>query len=240
MKRAWWWVLLPVSLSLLAAGFECACGQEAGQGAARFVTVPALLQKIEAKAKTLKSLKGQFQQTKSTRLLVSPLESQGSFYWQPPDRFRWEVTHPSLFTLVARSDTVMIYTPDLKRASLYRHPAGDGLLGQIIGTAGDTEAFKNTYYMQITPTSVPEERKWVQLQLQPRSPRQARYLTRVEVMIDPANWLPQKITISEANGDRSIIRLSHLVENAELAEDLFSVQPPAGVQTQQFQGNRRP
>jgi outer membrane lipoprotein-sorting protein len=240
MKALWRCLLLATCLALLIGGPRPTWGVDAAQDPAPFVTVPLLLQRIEAKAKTLKTLNGQFRQTKFTRLLASPLESEGSFYWQPPDRFRWEVAHPALFSLVARGDTVLVYTRDLKRATVYRHPTGDGLLGQIIGTAGDTEAFKNTYYMQITPTPETEDRQWIQLQLEPRSYRQARYLKRVEVLIDPVSWLPQTVTITEANGNWSHIRLLDLAENTELADDLFSVQPPAGVQIQHLQGNRRP
>ncbi len=240
MKRMRCALLLVSCIILLAGWVQCAWGQEAAQDSPAFMTVPLLLQRIEAKARTLKTLSGRFQQTKSTRLQASPMESEGTFYWQPPDRFRWEVTRPAPFSMVARGDTVLVYYRDLKRATVYRHPAGDGLLGQIIGTAGDTEAFRNTYYMQITPPAQPEDRQWLQLQLEPRSYRQARYLKRVEVLIDQVNWLPQKVTITEANGDWSRIRLLDLAENTEIADDLFSVKPPAGVQTQRFQGNRRP
>jgi outer membrane lipoprotein carrier protein len=240
MKRFRQRLVLLMGCLLLAGAGRSAWGQGPAPGPAGLVTVPLLLQQIEAKARNLRSLSGQFRQEKRTRLLAAPMESSGSFYWQPPDRFRWEVTRPALFTLVTRGDTVLAYTPDLQRATWYRRPAGDGILGQIIGTAGDTEAFKRTYYLQITPTPDTEHQQWVQLQLEPRSPRQARTLKRVEVLIDPEKWLPQRITITEANGDWSSVRLLDLVENTALADDLFNVQPPAGVSTQQFQGNRRP
>ncbi|HBD08534.1 MAG TPA: hypothetical protein DCZ69_09750, partial [Syntrophobacteraceae bacterium] len=85
-----------------------------------------------------------------------------------------------------------------------------------------------------------EDHHWGQLQREPRSYRQARYLKRVEVLIDQVNWLPQKVTITEANGDWSEMRLLDLTENADLADELFNVQPPAGVQTRQVQGHSGP
>jgi outer membrane lipoprotein-sorting protein len=240
VKPARRWTLLLACCGLMAGSAVCARAQEATPGSVPLLTVPVLLQQIEAKVKTLKTLSGRFRQTKSTRLLTAPMESAGVFYWQPPDRFRWEVTQPAPFTLVARGDTVLVVTRDLQRAALYRHPSGDGLLGQIIGTAGDTEAFKRTYYLQITPATQAEDQSWVQLQLEPRTARQAKYLKRVEVMIDPVSWLPQQVTITETNGDWSTIRLQEPSENAEVADELFSVQPPAGMQVQQPQGIRRP
>jgi outer membrane lipoprotein-sorting protein len=240
VNRARCWILLLAGCGLLAGSVVGARAQEATPGSVALLTVPVLLEQIEVKAKMLKTLSGRFRQTKSTRLLAAPMESEGVFYWQPPDRFRWEVTHPAPFTLVAQGDTLLVVTHDLRRAALHRHPSGAGLLGQIIGTAGDTEAFKRSYYLQITPATQAENRRWVQLQLEPRSARQAKYLKRVEVMIDPLNWLPQQITITEVNGDWSCIRLQDPSENVELPDELFSVQPPAGMQVQQLQGTRRP
>lgn len=240
MRQTSRWLFLLTCILLSLTGVLCVLGIKAAHSEDSYLTVPLLLPRIEAKAKTLKTLRGQFKQHKFTRLLASPIESQGFFYWQPPDRFRWEVTHPAPFTLVTRGDAVLVYTPDLKRATLYRHHSGDGLLGRIIGSDGGIEEFRNTYYMQITPTPETEDHHWVQLQLEPRSYRQARYLKRVEVLIDQVNWLPQKVTITEANGDWSEMRLLDLTENADLADELFNVQPPAGVQTRQVQGHSGP
>jgi outer membrane lipoprotein-sorting protein len=138
--------------------------------------------------------------------------------------------------LVAQGDTVLVHYVDLDRAHLYRHPSSGGLLGQIIGTAGDTDSFQRTYSMQITSGLEAEDRHWVQLQMEPRTSRQARSLKRIEVLIDPATWLPQKVIITEVSGDLTSIRLHDLIENADIAESLFSVHPPEGVQTRQFMG----
>ncbi len=241
MKQTRHWIILLILPGLLAGVRLGAWGQDPRPGSPESpITLPLLLQHIKAKARTLKSLSGRFQQSKSTRLLAMPMESEGVFYWQPPDRFRWEVGRPTPFTLVAQGDTVLVHYVDLERAHLYRHPSGDGLLGQIIGTAGDTEQFQRTYGMQITPGLEAADHHWVQLQLEPRTARQARTLKRIEVLIDPANWLPQKVMITEVSGDWSSIRLHGLVENADIAESLFSVRPPEGVQTRQFMGKGRP
>jgi outer membrane lipoprotein-sorting protein len=242
MKLTWsWpWAILVVALGLFTAGPWSAWGQEPQPSSAATITVPLLLQHIETKAKSLKSLSGRFQQAKLTRLLAVPMESEGTFYWQPPDRFRWEVTSPASFTVVAQSDTVLVHYGDLNRANLYRHPAGNGLLGQIIGTAGDPEQFKRTYSMQITAGMEAADHHWIQLQMEPQTARQARTLKRIEVLIDPTSWLPQKVMITETSGDWSSIRLHDLVENADMAESLFSVNPPEGVETRQFMGSGRP
>jgi len=241
MKRTRPWVILLVVTGLLAGTWPHVWGQDPQPNRAEAsIALPMLLQHIEAKARSLKSLSGRFQQSKITRLLARPTNSEGIFYWQPPGRFRWELGRPTPLTLVAQGDTVLVHYVDLDRAHLYRHPSGDGLLGQIIGTAGDTDQFQRTYSMQITSGLEAADRHWVQLQLEPRTSRQARTLKRIEVLIDPATWLPQKVVITEVNGDLTSIRLHDLIENAEIAESLFSVRPPEGVQTRQFMGKGRP
>jgi outer membrane lipoprotein-sorting protein len=205
-----------------------------------FFTQTEVLEQIQSKASSLKSLTGRFQQIKSTRLLITPLESRGTFYWQPPDRFRWDVLLPDPFRLVARGDTILLLFPDLNRATLARHPMGTGLLGQITGTAGDAEAFERSYYTRVIPSKESDDPRGVKLSLVPKGGKQARYVKRIDVLIDPGTWLPREVTISEANDDKTTIRLSDVVENLPLQESLFCVEPPEGVQLQQLQGGRRP
>jgi outer membrane lipoprotein-sorting protein len=241
MKRTRWWVIVLMLPGLLAGTRLHVWGQDPKPNSLETsITLQMLLKHIEAKARSLKNLSGRFQQSKATRLLATPMESEGVFYWQPPDRFRWEVGRPTPFILVAEGDTVLVHYVDLDRAHLYRHPSGDRLLGQIIGTAGDTDQFQRTYSMEITAGLEAADRHWVQLQLEPRTSRQARTLKRIEVLIDPATWLPQKVMITEVSGDRTSIRLHGLTQNADIAESLFSVRPPEGVQTRQFMGKGRP
>ena len=209
-------------------------------GAGTQITPGEVLEQLQAKAETLKSLQGNFQQQKFSRLLITPVESTGKFSWQPPGRFRWEVVQPAPLTLVARDDKILLIYPDLKKASLYHRPSGGGLLDRITGVTNDPEAFQRQYEIEVQLVSQGGSGRWIQMTMVPKSARQKRFFKRLEVKIDPETWLPNEIAILEAKKDWTVISLSNLVENSEIPEELFRAEPPEGFQVQSHQGGRRP
>ena len=198
------------------------------------LTATEVLDHLQAKAKTIKTLKGSFEQRKYSRLLVAPLESEGELFWQPPGRLRWEVVRPAPLTLVVREDKILLLYPDLKKGTLYRGPSGVGFLDQFTGATGNPQAFKRQYEIEVTVVSRGDDRRWIKMDLEPKSAKHARYFNRLEVKIDPETWLPNEIAILEGNDDWTLIYLSNLIENSGFSDDLFSVEPPEGFQVQSY------
>jgi outer membrane lipoprotein-sorting protein len=78
------------------------------------------------------------------------------------------------------------------------------------------------------------------MNMEPKSPKHARYFKRLEVKIDPETWLPNEIAILEGNDDWTLIYLSNLIENPDFSDGLFSLEPPEGFQIQKYQSGGRP
>ena len=225
-----WTLLLCLGLIL---GTTAALSSQVGRAGTPLTTAEVLAQ-LQAKAKALKSLNGSFEQRKYSRLLVRPMESEGELFWQPPGRFRWQVVRPAPLTLVVREDKIMLLYPDLKKATLYRGPSGAGLLDRITGAVGDPQTFQRQYAIEIQLIARGDGGRWVQMNMEPKSAKHARYFKRLEVKIDPETWLPNEIAILEGNDDWTLIYLSKLTENANLTDGLFSLDPPAGFQVQSY------
>ena len=217
----------------LILGTTAALTSQVGR-AGTHLTAAEVLDQLQAKAKTLKSLKGSFEQRKYSRLLVRPMESEGELFWQPPGRFRWEVARPALLTLVVREDRILLLYPDLKKVTLYRGPSGVGFLERFTGAAADPQGFQRQYKIEVEVVSRGDDRKWIKMIMEPKSAKHARYLKRLEIKIDPETWLPNEIAILEGNDDWTIIYLSNLIENSGLSNGLFSVEPPEGFQVQSY------
>ena len=229
---------LLLSLGLILGG-TAALDSQIGR-AGTHLTAAEVLDRLQAKAKTLKSLEGSFEQRKYSRLLVRPIESGGKLFWQPPSRFRWEVVRPAPLTLVVREDQILLLYPDLKKVTLYRGPSGLDLLGRIIGATGDPQTFQRQYAIEVQLVAPKKNSRWIQMNMEPKSAKHARYFKRLEVKIDPETLLPNEIAILEGTDDWTLIYLSNLIENASLSDDLFSVEPPEGFQVQSYQSGRRP
>jgi outer membrane lipoprotein-sorting protein len=227
-----------LSIGLILYGTSFLSFQKAGAGTQ--LTPAEVLKQLQTKAETLKSLQGNFEQRKFSRLLITPMESEGHLFWQPPGRLRWEVVQPAPLTLVAQGDRILLLYPDLKKASLYRQPFGGGLLERITGATDDPEAFQRQYRIQVALVAQGGSGRWIQMTMEPKSARQARYFKRLEIKIDPNTWLPEEISILESGKDWTVIYLSNLQENIELPDGLFSVKPPKDFQVQKYQGGSRP
>ena len=225
-------MILLLCLGFILAGIAALSSQVGRAGTP--LTTAEVLDQLQAKTKALKSLKGSFQQRKYSRLLIRPMESEGELFWQPPGRFRWEVVRPAPLTLVVREDTILLLYPDLKKATLYRGPSGTGLLDRITGAAGDPQTFQRQYAIEVELVAKREGSRWIQMNMEPKSAKHARYFKRLEVKIDPETWLPNEIAILEGNDDWTLIYLSNLTENSNLADGLFSLEPPEGFQVQSY------
>ncbi|MCG6983262.1 MAG: outer membrane lipoprotein carrier protein LolA [Deltaproteobacteria bacterium] len=225
-------------LGLILGGMAALSSQVSVAGTQ--VTAPEVLEQLQSKAKTLKSLKGSFEQRKYSRLLVTPIDSKGELFWLPPGRFRWEVIQPDPLTLVVNEDQILLLYPDLKKATLYRGPTGVDLLGRIMGATDDPQTFQRQYAIKIRLVARGGGSSWIQMNMEPKTTTHSRYFQRLEVKIDPKTWLPNEIAILEGNGDWTLIYLSNLIENANLSRGLFSVEPPEGFKVESYQSGRRP
>ena len=141
---------------------------------------------------------------------------------------------------MVREDQILLLYPDLKKVTLYRGPSGLDLLGRIIGTTGDPQTFQRQYAIEVQLVAPKKNSRWIQMNMEPKSAKHARYFKRLEVKIDPETLLPNEIAILEGTDDWTLIYLSNLIENASLSDDLFSVEPPEGFQVQSYQSGRRP
>jgi len=229
---------LLLSLGFILVTTAALTPQQVRSGA--HLTAAEVLDQLQAKAKTLKSLKGSFEQRKYSRLLVRPMDSEGELFWQPPSRLRWEVVRPTPLILVVKEDKILLLYPDLKKVTLYRGPSGVGFLDRFTGAAGDPQAFQRQYEIEVELVSRGDDRRWIKMNMEPKSAKQARYFKRLEVKIDPETWLPNEIAILEDKDDWTLIYLSNLKENSDLSDGLFSVEPPEGFQVQSYQSGGRP
>ncbi len=215
-------------------------GQEPVEEKSEWFTTVEVLERTQAKARTLKSLSGRFRQVKQNRLLNSPVESSGVFCWIPPERFRWEVIHPMPLVAIADGASLMLHYPDLHRARLFKHPSGESILGRVSGAAGNVQSLKEIYYVRVLPSSDDDGSRRVSLSLVPRSGRQDRHIKELKVTVDIATWLPERIEILAPSSDSTTLWLQDLAENRPLDESLFHMNVPEGVQLQRMDGSPQP
>jgi outer membrane lipoprotein-sorting protein len=79
--------------------------------------------------------------------------------------------------------------------------------------------------------------KVLHLTLVPKSPQVSHEISKVELWIDQATWLPAQQQFFEAGTkDYFIVRYTHLVRNVSLPDSRFKPRWPAGVSRVKPQG----
>jgi outer membrane lipoprotein carrier protein len=81
-----------------------------GKAPAR-ASVPALLQRVEARYQEAGSLQASFIQDEVSKALGTSKSSQGKVAWRAPNRLRWETESPEPSLLVSNGTTLWFYTP---------------------------------------------------------------------------------------------------------------------------------
>ena len=166
------------------------------------------------------TLAGNFEQQQLDEQGQAYETSSGAFYLQRPGRFRWDYTQPYAQHVISDGVTLWHYDPDLSQVLLRR--VGEGLSATpavLLSGGGDLRA---TFDM----TRQPEQDGLTVIALTPRA-EEAEFQSATLAM-DGAT--PAWLEIVDPLGGTTRIRFIDVLSNVQLKPDLFTFDPPPGVE----------
>lgn len=179
----------------------------------------AVLSRLEKVASAVKTLSGDFVQEKHLSVFREVMVSKGRFFFQKPDRLRWELLTPvkSGFVITgAKGKRWNELTGRSEAFSAEKDPVMKIVAEQLFAWAGANFALVEKQYR----VTVLEE-KPVSLRLEPASPEMANYLEYLKIDFSPDDRHVQRVEVHEKGGDFTRIQFAHSVVNGPLAADLF-------------------
>jgi len=198
-------------------------GVEGLSGAAKLT---AVLEEVSATQARLKTLTARFEQRKESRLLAEPSVSRGRFYFEVPDKVRWEYETPRQMTVVAAGGVALTYRPAERRAE--RIEVGR-MQRKVVGFLTVSEPLDQlTRYFSVTLRDPGKPANFVIL-LQPTSYQVKKRIANVTVEIDRARFVPVAVSYVEADGDKTAYSFSEIVLDGPVPEAAFSLDLPEGV-----------
>ncbi|MBN2644653.1 MAG: outer membrane lipoprotein carrier protein LolA [Desulfuromonadaceae bacterium] len=179
----------------------------------------ALEQRLQAAAHAVHSLQSRFVQYKYLSMFSETLVSKGRFYFQHPDRLRWEMTEPvaSGFVLDGPSgrrwhEHVVTSEP----FELEQDPAMRIVANQLLAWArSDLNWLKRHYLIEVTQSQP------VCLRLTPLEEGAARFLDHLEIVFSADDRYVAAVTLYEGDGDHTEIRFEETRVNPDLSTALF-------------------
>ena len=198
-------------------------------------TADAVIDRAVTAYKTIRTMRGSFEQTLRNPLTSSVVTARGDFEQQLPDRISVKFTDPKGDRIVVNGTTAWLYLPSTNPGQAYKLPAAAGG-----GSLNLTEQFLRAPAARFTMTSAGAarigERATHAVTLVPKA-RIAEF-TQATVWIDDTTGLIRQFEITEPSGLIRRIRLIDAQVNAAVDAKAFTFTPPRGVQVVDQTGAR--
>lgn len=191
-----------------------------------------VLKQMDREAGRFDSLTAHIERTKVTVVVNDRSTESGQMEVRRDGKMRIDLTAPDQKTILRDGDHIYIYTPKIRRVEEYdigKHRDGiDQLLLLGFGTSG--ENLKKEYLITLQGEENVDGQRMVRLELTPRSDELRKQISKIDVWLNEANWLPAQQQFYETgSGDYSIIRYQNVARNVPISDARFRPAWPKGV-----------
>ena len=212
---------LPLILGLGAA--VIAAGASAGQSGTQWKTAQ-VLEMMDRSAKEFRSLTADIENVKYTAVVKDTSKETGQIWVRHDQKMRIEITKPEPRTILRTGDSLFIYNPKINRVEEYDLGKNRSVVDQYIrlGFGTKSEDIKKSYLVTVTGEEEFDHRKTVVVEFTPKSDQIRSQISRIQMWIDEASWLPLQQKFYETGSDDYILfHYSNLLENLKISDSKF-------------------
>ena len=220
--------MAPLLATLLALGFA---GTIPGLGQSKLsAEARRVLDRMDARAKTLTTLTADLKQTKVTIVVDDHSEKTGKLHYKKSrgkSTFLVVYQEPAVSTILLEKGKVSILEPRIKRYQVIDTGNGSattrlplfwiGQSGRTIRRDNDVRFIRKDQ-VDGRPTSL--------LELNPRSTAVKNLFSRIQLWVDHTHWIPVQTRLFEASEDYLTLLLSNVKINPRLPDRIFKLKVP--------------
>jgi outer membrane lipoprotein-sorting protein len=202
-------------------------------------TLEGVLKQLDKEAGEFHSLMADVERTKVTVVVNDRSTESGQIFVRRDDKMRIDLKQPDPRTILRDGDQFYIYNPKIHRVEEYNLGKKKSLVDQFLllgfGTPGSE--LKKSYLTTLQGEEVLDNRKVLLLELTPKAEDVRQQISKIELWIDEANWLPAQQKFYETgSGDYFIIRYTNIARNVRINDSEFKPRWPRGVTRVKPQG----
>jgi len=212
---------IPLILALGAEAFAVVAG--AAQTAAKWTT-DAVLEMMDKSAKDFRTLTADIENVKYTAVVQDTSTETGQIFVRRDQKMRIEFTKPEARTILRTGDSLFLYNPKLNRVEEYDLGKNRAMVDQYIrlGFGTKSEDLKKSYVVTVTGEEELDRRKTVVVELTPKVDQIRSQITRIQMWIDEASWLPIQQKIFESgSGDYILFHYTSMMKNLKINDSRF-------------------
>ncbi len=220
-----------VVLCLAAAGPALFSSPGAASSQQSTWTLDNVLKQLDAEARDFHSLTADMERTKVTVVVNDKSTESGHIYVRSDDKMRIELTQPDLRTILRNNDNFYIYNPKIHRVEEYNLGKKKSVVDQFLllgfGTSG--KSLLRSYSITLRGEESLDNHKVLLLELLPKTDAVRRQLSKIQLWLDEATWLPvQQQFFETGSGDYFIIRYKNIARNVRIPDSRFKPRWPRG------------
>lgn len=186
---------------------------------------------MDKSAKDFRSLTADIENTKYTAVVKDTSTETGQIFVRHDQKMRIEITKPEPRTILRTGDSLFLYNPKINRVEEYDLGKNRAMVDQYIrlGFGTKSEDLKKSYLVIVTGEEDLDHKKTVVVELTPKSDQVRSQITRIQMWIDEAPWLPVQQKFFEAgSGDYIQFHYTNLMKNLKIHESKFKQDWPKG------------
>lgn len=187
-----------------------------------------LVARIKIEQAAMTSLEAEFVQRKESTLLLKPEESTGKFWYQAPDRVRWEFSAPNQTVVLIKAEEMLTWFQDLKKAERVSVGKQADRILQFLSAGNSLETLQKYFTLSVAFPKDPNQP--YRLELEPRFARIKKKLKSLTIELDRRAYYPSLLRYVEADGDKTEMRFQAVKVNQTIAAERFVVNLPQDVE----------
>jgi outer membrane lipoprotein-sorting protein len=213
--------LIPYIFALAVAAI--AMRASAAQTATKW-TIDSVLDMMDKSAKDFRSLTADLENIKYTAVVKDTSTETGQIWVRHDQKMRIEITKPEPRTMLRTGNSLFLYNPKLNRVEEYDLGKNGSMVDQYarLGFGTRSEDLKKSYLVTVTGEEDLDHKKTVVLELTPKSEQMRSQVTRIQMWIDEASWLPVQQKFYETGaGDYIQFHYTNMMKNLKINESKF-------------------
>lgn len=187
-------------------------------------TTEGVLAMMDRSGADFKSLSADVQHIKYTDVVKDTSTETGEMWMRKDDKMRIEIKTPDPRTILRLGDSLYIFNPKINRVEEYDLGKNRSLVDQYVrlGFGTRSDAIRKNYLVGLDGEGDLDGRKTVIIELTPKSQQVRDQITKIQMWIDEASWLPIQQKFYEAgSSDYFIFHYSNVRKNLKIADSRF-------------------
>jgi outer membrane lipoprotein-sorting protein len=186
----------------------------------------ALVERMKIEQRGFTTLVADFEQETAAEMLVEAEKSKGTFYYEAPDKVRWQYDAPTPKVIVINGSELVTWYQDLRRAEKVQVGRYSDAVFKYLGASGSLETLMDYFSLRV---DFPKGSEPYKIDLVPRYKRVEKRLRDMSVSIDGELFVPVELAYTEPNGDSTRYEFSDFKVNQPIPATHFQLELPADV-----------